>query len=340
MSYPEPVQRLHDAINGLDGVSEVEMGIRSLDGLGVDVLSLPGEFADLPHALLRRTDGGLANELLVTAEVRFDQSFAGWIALEFLAWWVRDLSRSGDRVQMRPLALPPVGYGTQLGRTLRFVIEFFFLNPEEDNGPVLARIGELADWLRTAIDQYAAALENPTRAAHDSVESLIEAAEAGDSSAQLHLAHAYENGEDVEQDHDEAFRWYQRAAGLGHPQAVFELGLCYENGTGTEADAAEALKCYRQAAEGGHPLAMGAVGLCYAEGKGVKKNLATAAKWYRRGADAGEPSCQAQLGECYELGAGVKKDLREALSWYRLAWEQGLDAVQPAIERVEAALEE
>ena len=32
-----------------------------------------------------------------------------WLTLEFLAWWVRDQSRGGELIQMRPVALPPKG---------------------------------------------------------------------------------------------------------------------------------------------------------------------------------------------------------------------------------------
>ena len=85
--------------------------------------------------------------MLVTATVWFDADSRGWVALEFLAWWVRDLSRGGQAVHMRPLALPPVGYGTQLGRTLKFAIEFFFINQGESLGPVLKKLGDLAESL-------------------------------------------------------------------------------------------------------------------------------------------------------------------------------------------------
>jgi hypothetical protein len=179
--YPGGVQDMHDVIQGLPGVKDVGLGIRSLEGIGERELSLPGEFADLPHLAVRRAKGGLENELLVTAEIHFYQSFEGWIGLEFLAWWVRDLSRSGENVQMRPLALPPVAYGTQLGRTLKFVVEFFFVNLSDDNSPVLNRIGELAGSLRDSVAHYAEVLAHPTQADHRELESLKRSAENEDA---------------------------------------------------------------------------------------------------------------------------------------------------------------
>jgi Sel1 repeat len=257
--YPEAVQALHDAIDRLPGVTGIDLGIRRLDDVSEQALSLPGEFGDLPHLAIRRTKGGLADEVLVTAEVRLEQSFAGWIALEFLAWWVRDLSRSGHWVQMRPLALPPIAYGTQLGRTLKFAIEFFFINLEASNDPVLVQIAGHATSLNRNIDDYAPAIDRPTRAQHDSIESLETSAANDDALAQLHLAQHYQAGNDVTQDLAAAFHWYERAASHGHPQAVLQLGQCYERGEGVEVNLPEALKWYRQALERGLKDAQSAI---------------------------------------------------------------------------------
>ncbi|WP_157368870.1 tetratricopeptide repeat protein [Zavarzinella formosa] len=336
--YPEQVQRLQSAIQGLAGVRDVEFDIHSLEGLGEKELSLPGEIADLPHLALRRTKGGQKHEFLVAAEIWFLQNQEGWVALEFLAWWVRDLSRGGHHVQMRPLALPPVAYGTQLGRTLKFVIEFFFVNRNKSEEPILEKLGELAESLEENKVDYAKALKHPTQADYPDVESLRRSAENEDSAAQLELARRLEQGEGIEQDEAEAYRWTKKAAKHGHPDAKLGLGLCYSNGTGVKASHRKAFECYQESAEMGHPLAMGMLGYSYENGRGVGPDLAKAAEWYRQGAEAGEASCQAEFGECCEQGKGVPQDLEEALNWYRQALEQGFEDVVPAIERVEAAM--
>jgi hypothetical protein len=138
-TLPEPVQRLTNALKKLPGVGEASIGLRFIDGIDLASLSLRGEFGDLPHATVRRTNGALKDEFLVNAEVRFTQDHTGWVALEFLAW-VRDLSRAGEIIQMRPLALPPVAYGTQLGRTLKCVVELFVVSANADRGPILAKL--------------------------------------------------------------------------------------------------------------------------------------------------------------------------------------------------------
>lgn len=338
--YPSQVQRFHDVLAGLPGVRNVDLSIRSLAGLGEQELSFPGAFGDLPHLALRRTKGGLPNEMLVAAEVRFAQDFSGWITLEFLAWWVRDLSRSGRWVQMRPLALPPVAYGTQLGRTLKFVIEFFFTDPGEGNASLLDDVEEFADSLQSNVVDYASALANPTQAECPDLESLRRCADIGDASAQVSLGKRYAEGDGVKVDAAEAFRLYKKAARLGHPEAMTLVGLSYASGRGTAADPVKAAASYRKGAEGGWPLAMGLLAQCYEKGIGVPENMKKAAEWYQRGADAGELACLAELGECHELGKGVRKDLHAALKFYQQALDQGFDAVQPAIERVKSALED
>jgi hypothetical protein len=97
--------------------------VRSKDW--TSALSLPGEFGDLPHAAIRRTPGGLQGEFLITAELLFTQDYTGWIALEFLAWWVRDLSRSGHIVQMRTAGASACGLWHAVGTDLEICHRIF-----------------------------------------------------------------------------------------------------------------------------------------------------------------------------------------------------------------------
>jgi|GEM_PF-924822 hypothetical protein len=347
-TYPPEVQKLHDAFDRLDGIEEVAIGVQGLDGITDRELTLPGEFADLPHATLRRSEGGLPDEVLVTSTIRFDQEPGrdGWVALEFLAWWVRDLSRAGKTVQMRPLALPPVAYDVQLGRTLKFVIEFFITNPTEDLGPALKEVEELADSLNSNVDLYADALAEPVSpyiSLEDAdIETLQAASHDGQVEAQFWLGMNFRDGEEVEQDHEEAFRWFSASADQDYPPAQLFVGHCYLSGDGVEADAELAVEYYRRAAEGDFPLAMGLLGRCYMAGEGVEKNDQLAIRWYTRAAEAGVTGCQAELGECYELGIGTQADLEQALYWYRQALQSDepeiAEAVTEAVRRVEGRL--
>jgi hypothetical protein len=333
-ALPEPVQRFTSTILKLPGVREASVTLRSLEGLDERTLSFPGEFADLPHAAIRRTPGGLPGEFLVTAEILFTQDYTGWIALEFLAWWVRDLSRSGHVVQMRPLALPPVAYGTQLGRTLKFAIEFFLVSSDGDKAPLLAALTKAAESLDTSLQTYAKTISKPTLAEPKDIDSFLRAAENDDCTAQYRLALAYFKGKGAPRDGKAALTWFERAAKWGHPQAMFYTALLYDQGDGIAQNHAKAFEWYSKAAEKGVPLAMGCLAQAYETGTGTTLDLAKAVEWYRRGADQNDGACQAQLGECYELGKGVKMDRAEALRWYEAALKSGFNAVQPAIDRL------
>jgi hypothetical protein len=56
----------------------------------------------------------------------------------------------------------------------------------------------------------------------------------------------------VEQNHEEAVRWFRRAAALGDAYAMFNLGLAYADDRGVAQDLAESERWYRRAAELGH----------------------------------------------------------------------------------------
>jgi hypothetical protein len=138
-------------------VQEVTTGLKSLTSYTPDTYSFPGEFGDLPHALLRRT-GGLENEAWANTEFELSRDELGWPTLEFLAWWVRDRSRSGEQIQLRPMALPPKVYEVQLGGTLKFIFDHFVICDGDGNDAALRMMQERADWLDMSINLYAEVL--------------------------------------------------------------------------------------------------------------------------------------------------------------------------------------
>jgi hypothetical protein len=152
---PAEVEALHLALRRLSGVRDVATGLKWLTDFEPDSYSLPGDFGDLPHALLRRTNGGLNDEALATTELTLARDESGWLTLEFLAWWVRDLSRSKHQVQMRALALPPKAFEVQFGRTLKFSIDHLAICPGGDPTPMLALLAERGKSLDRAIELYA-----------------------------------------------------------------------------------------------------------------------------------------------------------------------------------------
>ena len=75
----------------------------------------------------------------------------------------------------------------------------------------------------------------------------MKAAENGSTSAQNAVGYFYVHGLGVEQDYEEAFKWYMKAAEQGNKTAIGNIGWCYENGVGVEKDPEEAQRWYDMA---------------------------------------------------------------------------------------------
>lgn len=59
----------------------------------------------------------------------------------------------------------------------------------------------------------------------------------------------------VDEDPQEAFKWFMRSASQGDEDSQFAVGKCYEEGLGVEADLNEAAEWYGRAAANGNSLA-------------------------------------------------------------------------------------
>ena len=256
---PESIERLHGILLSFDGARSCEIRIADLSGLSVQSLEEEDQYADLPHLLLRRTGGGQQGERLVVAELTFDPLSISFYSVEFLAWWVTDLARGGDLVQFRPVARAPKDEAgeVQLGRTLRFVIEWLFTDQTEKSVADLEhKMGDFAASLERAVNLHADALACPVELLDDDyddaddghhhcehdIEEIRAAAAAGDPGAQFHLALHLENGDFGDPDPSGAFTLYEQAARQNFPPAILMLGRCFEDGIGVEADPHAAVK--------------------------------------------------------------------------------------------------
>ena len=117
--------------------------------------------------------------------------------------------------------------------------------------------------------------------------TLKQAAEAGNAKAQLQLGKMYASGDMV---------------ALNYPQAVSWIGLA------AEQDLLEA-----------KPM----MAWFYANGFGVKQNDEKAAVWTKLGAEGGIAKCQHALAHLYRFGGGgIQKNPKAMLTWYHKAAEQ------------------
>ena len=62
----------------------------------------------------------------------------------------------------------------------------------------------------------------------------------------------------------------RKAAAQGEPNGQYNLGVAYENGAGVQQDYDEALRWYRLAADQGNACAQNAIGLFYDFGHAVR----------------------------------------------------------------------
>ncbi len=88
-------------------------------------------------------------------------------------------------------------------------------------------------------------------------------AELGFPSAQFILGTRYAAGNGVQQNHEEAARWYFKSANQGYADAQFALGLCFLHGRGVWEDHNEAIKWFCAAANQGLAPAHVCLGACY-----------------------------------------------------------------------------
>lgn len=110
------------------------------------------------------------------------------------------------------------------------------------------------------------------------------------------------------------------------PNAMFDLALRYYNGDGVERNYAEAFKWCRKAAYKGNTAAMYTLAVCYDVGIGVEKNPAEAVRWWLRAADRGDADAMYKLGERYRSGYGVDKSIPKSIEWYQKAAKYYKDA--------------
>lgn len=119
------------------------------------------------------------------------------------------------------------------------------------------------------------------------IDSLKQAAEQGELSAQFELARRYHSGDGVPKDATEAFKWMQKAAQHDISPVTLTIDAHY------------------------------CLGVMYETGEGVTKNLTNAYQLFQEAAVGGtKPEPFVRLGQMYEKGDGVPADDRLAAENY------------------------
>ena len=132
----------------------------------------------------------------------------------------------------------------------------------------------------------------------DIIGRMRDAAEKGDALAQFSLGRAYEDGNGVPSDDEQAHLWYRKAADQRLPPAEFAVGMDYARGQGVQFDAQEAVEWIRRAATQGHAGAQYSLGMAYATGKGIERDGRAAIPWFRKAANQGMAAAQFKFAVC------------------------------------------
>lgn len=136
-------------------------------------------------------------------------------------------------------------------------------------------------------------------------------------------------------DYKAALNLWMPLAETGNPSAQVFIGLMYDQGHAVEQDKNEAEKWYALASEQEHASAKWRLALLYFHGSGITQDLQKAAKLYHSAAKQGDVYSQKQLGILYSKGLGVSKDNILAYSWFHIAGENGFGLAQKFENEIE-----
>jgi TPR repeat protein len=155
------------------------------------------------------------------------------------------------------------------------------------------------------------------REAKAGLQLVRHAAENGYVPAMLQLGLLYDGNRLVDQDYNEAFRWFSRAANAGDAAAQLQLGGCFHYGLGVARDYSRAAKWYRRSAEQTNYVAMKSLGYLLMNGLGEATNLESAEYWLTRAAkEGGNRRAMNNLGALYSRKFPDTNAMAEALRWY------------------------
>jgi len=175
-------------------------------------------------------------------------------------------------------------------------------------------------------------------------------AQSGNRDAQLKLARAYERGNGVQKDDQEALKWYRSAAKNGNPEAQENLGVIYLAGEIVKQDKQEAFTWFQKSARQGNANAMYDLGTAYYNGDGIENNDTLSFAWFTLAKEAGDEQAAGAIqraktelrawkitqsfkliAEMYDKGVDLPENQKEASRWWLKAADEGDHDAQSAI---------
>lgn len=141
------------------------------------------------------------------------------------------------------------------------------------------------------------------------------AAALGNAVAMNQIGFIFMGNEDIGENPEQSFYWFNEAAKKGHDVGMYNLGYCYKNGYGVEADAELAAEWFKKSAELGDVDAMCELGLYYQE---ILVDFSKAKMWYQKAAELGNAEAMNKLAEIY---SDIENNYKEAIKWFKKAME-------------------
>lgn len=150
-------------------------------------------------------------------------------------------------------------------------------------------------------------------------------AERGDVEAQFIIGGMLYQGQGVDQDKREGFKWLLQAAEQGKvsPESLNIIGGMYLRGEIVPLNYLEAKKWLTQAAEQGNLSALNDLAYLLYNGLGGERDYKEALELYEKAALQGDIMAQANTGLMYATGTGTDMDKARGYAWYSLSASQG-----------------
>lgn len=155
------------------------------------------------------------------------------------------------------------------------------------------------------------------------MQKFLEASRQGSSDADYEIGRLYRSGQGVDQSHNEALYWFERAANGGNLSAMTMAGIYYASGLGIAANPGKAAQWFAKPVEQGDPIAQYGLGMLYRDGRGVPRDLKKALALFRQSAEDGTAFALAALADLYLTGEGVEKSALNAYIQATLAFDRG-----------------
>jgi len=155
----------------------------------------------------------------------------------------------------------------------------------------------------------------------------VKQAKTADPAIQFQLGLDYRNGNGVQRDPTQAYKWIHQAAMGNLTEAQFTVGLMDAAGDGTPRKLSDAADWFRKASKQGHLKATILLADMSRDGTGTAVDLIQAARLYRIAAERNDMHSIIALANAYLRGEGVPKSPNDAANWLRRgAWLGNADA--------------